>query len=132
LPGGPASGPRPAGGSGYPAPNAELDADRSRCWQADDVNPDERAKAARLTRARLTILDAIDAALARYHEVTETIAGSADRRAAITAVSQLLDVDEIPARAILELQWGRLTRDVRSSITEERQQLARELESFER
>lgn len=95
------------------------------------MDANERAKAARHTRERMTILRAIEAALSRYHEVTEAIAESGDRRAAITAVSRLLDVEETPARAVVELQWGRLSRDVRAGVTEELEQLASELESFE-
>ncbi|GEL26064.1 hypothetical protein PSU4_50180 [Pseudonocardia sulfidoxydans NBRC 16205] len=95
------------------------------------MDAEERAKAARLTRERMTILRAVEAALSRYREVAEAIAESSDRRAAITAVGTLLDVDETPARAVVELQWGRLSRDTRAGVTEELEQLGRELEALE-
>jgi DNA gyrase/topoisomerase IV subunit A len=101
-------------------------------WQAAIVDAEERAKAARLTRERMTILRAVDAAFSQYREVADAIAGSSDRSAAITAVSQLLKVDETSARAVTEFQWGRIRRDVHAQVTDELAQLARELEMLER
>lgn len=80
----------------------------------------------------MTILRAVDAAFSQYREVADAIAGSSDRSAAITAVSQLLKVDETSARAVTEFQWGRIRRDVHAQMTDELAQLARELEMLER
>jgi DNA gyrase/topoisomerase IV subunit A len=86
------------------------------------VDPEDHADAA---RRRLAALLAMKAGLDRYREVTEAIAASADRAAAVVALQELLSLDETGARVVLELQWGRLTRDtlrrVHDDIAEVRQ-----------
>ncbi|MGD9990343.1 VOC family protein [Pseudonocardia sp.] len=80
---------------------------------------------------RLEMLDGMIAALDQYREVTETIASSDDRLAAITALRDLLDVGEIGARAAAAMHWGRLTRDTRASIEQERHLVLRDLADLE-
>lgn len=71
-------------------------------------------------RVRLSILTALDEALSRYDELIPLIVGAADRAEAADAVSRLLGVGANEATAVLDLQWGRLTRAERDRITDAR------------
>lgn len=76
---------------------------------------------------RVGILAAIDSALDRHTEVLAAIARSTDREEAITVVEQLLDVDQVSARAVLDLQWSRLTRRDRDVVATELAETRRRL-----
>ena len=87
-----------------------------RPWEPD---PDELR---RLNgRARLGILAALDEALRRRDELIPIIVDSADRSAACLAVAEILGVGEVEATAVLDLQWGRMTRAERARIAQDRQ-----------
>ncbi|XVX20635.1 DNA gyrase subunit A [Actinomycetota bacterium] len=73
----------------------------------------------------LEVLDALLAAIDRRSEIREAIADSDDTEAAVTAIARLLDVDEIPATAVANLQWRRFTRGERARIAQQRQELLR-------
>ncbi|MCE1180174.1 MAG: DNA gyrase subunit A [Micrococcales bacterium] len=77
------------------------------------------------TQRDLEVLDALLAAIDRRSEVMAAIADSDDTEAAVAVIAQLLDVDEIPATAVANLQWRRFTRGERARIARQRQELLR-------
>ncbi|ODU01951.1 MAG: hypothetical protein ABS81_19300 [Pseudonocardia sp. SCN 72-86] len=81
-------------------------------------------------RARLRTLDALAAALRRPGEVASVLSAAADRAAAAAALQELLGVAEEEAHAVLQLQWGRLTRDTLPVIEEDIRGLRDELRSL--
>ena len=78
-------------------------------------------------RLRLGILAALDEALRRHQELIPLIVGAADRAEAAHAVARVLRVGEVEASAVLDLQWGRMTRAERQRIADERTRQEREL-----
>lgn len=84
-----------------------------------------------LARARLEILNAIVAAQNRHAEVSAAIASAPDQRAAIRAVAELPGVGEVPARAIADLPWRRLTKDSQRQVREERDAIIADLRDAE-
>lgn len=78
-------------------------------------------------RARLGILAALDEALRRHDELIPIIVDSADRSAACLAVAEVLGVGEVEASAVLDLQWGRMTRAERARIANDRAEQDRDL-----
>lgn len=70
----------------------------------------------RKIKEELTILDALVQATVRRDEVFEVIEDSEDVDEAISRVGQLLNVGEVPSRAVLDVQARRFTRDQRKRI----------------
>jgi DNA gyrase/topoisomerase IV subunit A len=84
----------------------------------------ERENQVRLATDRLEILDAIAAAQERYGEISDVIARAADKRAATTAIAQLIGVrEDMGARAISELTWHRLTAESRRQVQQDRDEV---------
>lgn len=88
---------------------------------ADDL---DRADAA---RARLRALEAVAAALRRSDEVAAMLSAAANRAAAAAALQGLLGIEENDAHAVLQTQWGRLTRDTLPRVEEDIRELRDEL-----
>ncbi|MCI2240546.1 DNA gyrase subunit A [Paenibacillus sp. TRM 82003] len=78
---------------------------------------------AHILRALLKALDALD-------EVIALIRASATVEAARDGLMQLLDIDEVQARAILEMQLRRLAALERQRITDEHDELMRQIEDY--
>lgn len=70
----------------------------------------------RHTRDELVILDALLRAIDRRDEVFQMIEDSENEDEARRGVGQLLGVDELGSRVILDLQVRRLTRDQRQML----------------
>lgn len=70
---------------------------------AKDEQP-AQAEPDRSAFTQLEIYDGVLAAFERRAEVQETIASSADRATAVRRIRELLDVSQLQATAILELQ----------------------------
>jgi DNA gyrase/topoisomerase IV subunit A len=79
----------------------------------------------------LVTLRSIAVGLDNAREVFDAIAASENRAAALVALQSLLGIDDFGARAIAELQWGRLTRDTRPWVEQEIQELEGELRGLE-
>jgi DNA gyrase/topoisomerase IV subunit A len=91
-------------------------------------SPDEvRAMATHIIEGRLGMLGAIVAAVERYPEVVAAVAGARDRSDARAVVGTLLGVEEMPARAVLELRWEDLHARSRQAFSQEHHDLAAEL-----
>ncbi len=95
------------------------------------MTPDERAKQIRLASERLEFLDAVVTAQERHSEVSAVIAAADDKAAAIEAISALLDVGAMPARAVSDLPWRRLAGDSRRQALEDRNEIIAELRELE-
>jgi DNA gyrase/topoisomerase IV subunit A len=67
-------------------------------------------------RDELMILDALLRAMDRRDEVFQVIDDSEDEDEARRRVGQLLDVDELGSRVVLDLQVRRFTRDQRQNL----------------
>ncbi|MER7579879.1 DNA gyrase subunit A [Kitasatospora sp. NPDC097691] len=78
---------------------------------------------AHILRALLKALDAID-------EVIALIRASASADAARTGLMSLLDIDELQANAILEMQLRRLAALERQRITDEHDELQRKIDEY--
>ena len=68
--------------------------------------------------ARLAALSAIGSALEDPIRLLGIVADAYDDEDAVRKVAEAYDVDELPARALLDLQFGRLTRAARGRVTE--------------
>lgn len=91
----------------------------------------ERADILRTQQERLEIMDVIVEALDRRQEVMELIDGSSDRYEAVAVVADLLGLsDPALARVVLDLQLGHFTRDGRTKMTHERDELRRHLQGL--
>lgn len=90
----------------------------------------ERAEL-RLARQRLAVLESVLTALNRYQEIIPLVAGAANHRAALDAVRDYLQVDEMSAHAILSLPWHRLTRERRRALTIKRDEIRRYLHAHD-
>ncbi|MGS0686027.1 hypothetical protein ACVBEQ_12910 [Nakamurella sp. GG22] len=89
----------------------------------------EDAHALESARQRLYVMTAIDAALRRYPEVVAAVAGAADRAAAQQAVQEVLQIDELQATAVLEMQFSRLTADQIRAVADDCAELTAFVES---
>ena len=69
------------------------------------------------------VFEAMERAMGRRDEVFQVIDDSADADEAIRRVGQLLGVDELGSRAVLDLQLRRLTRDQRQAIASRAEEL---------
>lgn len=78
---------------------------------------------------RLVILDALSLAAERRLEVIEAVAGADSKRAAISAIAELLSVAKVPARAIVERRIGDLSAEIREAVDRERHAISVELGS---
>jgi DNA gyrase subunit A len=85
------------------------------------VTSDEGARAA--ARERLKILDALAAAIERRSEVFEAIVTSKSADEAQSTIAALLDVSELGACAVLDLQWRRMAERERNRILDERNEI---------
>ncbi len=72
---------------------------------------------------RLLILIALDSALQRRAELLQAVWDSADDAEAVVRVSQLLGCDETAAQAVLDMSWGRATKQGRERTARERDEL---------
>ena len=86
-------------------------------------DPDEIAQA---QRHRLEMLDAVYAGIQRRHDVLELASNSDSPEDALRGVQELLGLSEQDAQAVLDLQFGRLTRSSVIRIEREREQLRAE------
>ena len=73
------------------------------------------------------ILDALVRAMDRRDEVFQMIEDSEDADEAMRRVGQLLGVDELGSRVVLDLQSRRLTRDQRQALASEAEELRSKL-----
>ena len=73
------------------------------------------------------ILEALEQAMDRRDEVFQVIDDSADADEAIRRVGQLLGVDELGSRVVLDLQVRRFTRDQRQAIASRAEELRSKL-----
>mgnify|MGYP000238492772 FL=1 len=81
----------------------------------------------RHTREELMILDALLRAMDRRDEVFQMIEDSENVDEARRGVGQLLGVDELGSRAVLDLQVRRLTRDQRQMLASRAAELRSQL-----
>ena len=81
----------------------------------------------RHTRDELMILDALLRAMDRRDEVFQMIEDSENVDEARRGVGQLLGVDELGSRAVLDLQVRRLTRDQRQMLASRAAELRSQL-----
>lgn len=94
------------------------------------MNVEEEAAAhLRAERERLHLLEAIVSALDRRAEVVETIGSSVDVEQSREALRELLEVDELGAMAVLDLQLRRFSEVQRTKIAEDRDDLLARVES---
>ena len=68
---------------------------------------------------RRAIADALMIALARRHEVLDTIVQSTDRASAINAVTELLGTPRIASEAVMNMSFDQLTAESRKKIAAE-------------
>lgn len=81
----------------------------------------------RRVRDHLMVVDALLRALDRRDEVFRVIGDSADEDEAIRRVGQLLGVDKLGSRVVLDMQFRRLTRDWRHTLASEAEKLRSQL-----
>ena len=77
----------------------------------------------RHARQELMILDPLLRAMDRRDEVLQIIEDSEDADEARHRVAQLLGVEELGARAVLDMQFRRLTRDQRRALATRAEEL---------
>ena len=87
------------------------------------ITPDEIAKA---ERHRLEMLDAVHSGIERRREVLELVSNSDTPEDALHAIQDLLGLSEEHAQAVLDLQFGRLTRSSVTRIERDRERLRAE------
>jgi DNA gyrase subunit A len=85
----------------------------------------------RQTQERLSIYEAISAALRDPHGVLDAVLGSADAETARLALGERFGFDEVQATAVMDMQFRRATAIDKERIEEEREQLVRQLHSLE-
>ena len=88
------------------------------------MEPDPHDK----TRAELHILEAVALALERREEVFSAIESAQTQDEARTAVAKLMGMDELQARAVLDMQARRWTQGEQRKITDRIAVLRFELE----
>ncbi len=104
-----------------------------RYWVAHQVEVIVRRTRFRLRKAqeRLHIVAALLAAIDAIDEVIALIRGSASAAVAQTGLMELLDIDEIQARAILDMQLRKLAALERQELVDEREELEAKIADFE-
>jgi DNA gyrase subunit A len=104
-----------------------------RYWVAHQVEVIVRRTRFRLRKAqeRLHIVAALLAAIDAIDEVIALIRGSESAAVAQTGLMQLLDIDEIQARAILDMQLRKLAALERQELVDEREDLQTKIADFE-
>jgi DNA gyrase/topoisomerase IV subunit A len=81
----------------------------------------------RRTREELMVLDALERAMDRRDEVFQVIDDSGDADEARRRLGQLLGVDELGSRVILDMQVRRFTRDQRQNLASRAEELRSKL-----
>lgn len=94
------------------------------------MSSEDRAEHVRHVRRRLAVLRSVALGLDNARAVTDTLMASENRTAALMALQELLGVDDTGARAIVELQWARLTKDTRPHVAQEIEELEAEIRGF--
>jgi DNA gyrase subunit A len=104
-----------------------------RYWVAHQIEVIVRRTQFRLRKAqeRLHIVAALLKAIDRIDEVIALIRRSESAAVAQTGLMALLDIDEIQARAILDMQLRKLAALERQELTDERDKLAAQIAEFE-
>jgi DNA gyrase/topoisomerase IV subunit A len=95
------------------------------------MSPEGRAEQFRHARRRLAVLRSVALGLDNARAVTDTLMAAENRAAALTALQELLGVDDTGALAIAELQWARLTKDTRPHIAQEIEELEAEIRALD-
>ncbi|NUR07223.1 MAG: hypothetical protein HOQ45_09450, partial [Nocardioidaceae bacterium] len=91
---------------------------------------DEVVARRRSNDEHVRILDALDSALTRRQEVMGVLEDSVDVDDARLRLAQLLQVEEVGATAVLDLQFRRLPVRERQKISERRAELLAERETL--
>ena len=104
-----------------------------RYWVAHQIDVIQRRTRFRLRKAqeRLHIVAALLAAIDAINEVIALIRASESASVAQTGLMGLLEIDEIQARAILDMQLRKLAALERRELTEERDDLEAKIADFE-
>ena len=104
-----------------------------RYWVAHQIDVIQRRTRFRLRKAqeRLHIVAALLAAIDAIDEVIALIRGSESAAAAQTGLMGLLEIDEIQARAILDMQLRKLAALERQELIDERDDLEAKIADFE-
>jgi DNA gyrase subunit A len=104
-----------------------------RYWVAHQVDVIVRRTRFRLRKAqeRLHIVAALLKAIDRIDEVIALIRGSASAAVAQTGLMALLEIDEIQARAILDMQLRKLAALERQELVDERDELEARIADYE-
>jgi DNA gyrase subunit A len=104
-----------------------------RYWVAHQVEVIVRRTRFRLRKAqeRLHIVAALLAAIDAIDEVIALIRGSESAAVAQTGLMALLDIDEVQARAILDMQLRKLAALERQELVNEREELEAKIAAFE-
>ena len=104
-----------------------------RYWVAHQIDVIQRRTRFRLRKAqdRLHIVAALLAAIDAINEVIALIRASESAAAAQTGLMGLLEIDEIQARAILDMQLRKLAALERRELMEERDDLEAKIADFE-
>ena len=92
----------------------------------EDLDP-PLAERIELTQGRLVILDGLMTCLARPHDLLDVLLAADDPESAVAELRAQFHLEEIPARAALDLQLRRVTARERASIAELRGETEREL-----
>ena len=82
-------------------------------------------------KARLHIIDGLLKAIDMIDEVIKTIKGSSDTKSAATALQKLLDIDDVQAKAILDIKLSRLAHLEITKLEQEKQDLMDEEQRIE-
>jgi DNA gyrase/topoisomerase IV subunit A len=83
-----------------------------RAWKNHSMNAEDRRQA----ELSLQILNGLLKAMNRRDEVFQVVEDSEDMDAAIHRLAELLELDEMVCRVILDMQVRRFTRDQRRAI----------------
>ena len=95
------------------------------------MSSEERAEHIRLARQRLGVLRSIALGLDNARAVSDLLMASDDRAGALAGLQELLGVDETGARAVVELQWARLTKDTRPHVAREIAEIEAQIRELE-
>lgn len=82
-------------------------------------------------KARLHIIDGLLKAIDMIDEVIKTIKGSSDTKTAAVALQKLLDIDDVQAKAILDIKLSRLAHLEITKLEQEKQDLMDEEQRIE-
>src|ERR1700691_218611 len=104
-----------------------------RYWVAHQIDVIQRRTRFRLRKAqeRLHIVAALIKAIDRIDEVIALIRASASAAEAQQGLMGLLEIDEIQARAILDMQLRKLAALERQELVDEQEELAAKIADFE-